>query len=192
VKRLVVFLSGSGTTLLNLDRVIQAGELPARIVGVVASRPDLLGVERAKTLGYPVQVVQGGATLSEQAFAAARAWQADLVLLAGWLKLLQIPEDYTQRVLNMHPSLLPAFGGHGMYGLRVHTAVIAAGATESGCTVHYADNRYDTGPIVLQRRVPVLPNDTPQELANRVFAAECEAYPEAIRQVLAQLPPYNG
>jgi folate-dependent phosphoribosylglycinamide formyltransferase PurN len=101
--------------------------------------------------------------------------------MAGFLQLLRIPDDFAGRVLNIHPALLPAFGGQGMYGRRVHKAVLAAGVKESGCTVHVADNEYDHGPIVLQRTVEVRPDDTPEALADRVFAAECEAYPEAIR-----------
>ena len=104
-----------------------------------------------------------------------------MVCLAGWLHLLPIPADFRRRVLNIHPSLLPAFGGKGMYGRHVHEAVLAAGAPVSGCTVHFADDEYDTGPVLVQRSVPVLAGDTPETLAARVFAAECEAYPEAIR-----------
>jgi phosphoribosylglycinamide formyltransferase-1 len=106
-----------------------------------------------------------------------------LVCLAGWLHLLPIPDDFRYRVLNIHPSLLPAFGGKGMYGRRVHEAVLNYGAKISGCTVHFADDTYDTGPIILQKCVPVADNDTPETLAARVFAVECEAYPEAIQLV---------
>lgn len=169
--RIVSLISGSGTTLQNLlDRNV--GE----IVGVIASAPGLGGIARAERAGVPVSVLQG----SDRIFAQVREWRADLVCLCGWLKLLAIPADFEKRVLNIHPSLLPSFGGRGMYGRRVHEAVLASGATESGCTVHYADNTYDTGPILVQKRVPVLEGDTPESLAKRVFAAECEAYPEAI------------
>jgi phosphoribosylglycinamide formyltransferase 1 len=118
---------------------------------------------------------------------AIRGFTPDLVCLAGWLNLLPIPDDFHHRVLNIHPALLPAFGGKGMYGRRVHEAVLAAGIRESGCTVHFADNSYDTGPILVQKRVPVLASDTPDTLAARVFAAECAAYPEAIRMAAALL-----
>lgn len=133
-------------------------------------------------------------TFSDRVFDAVRAYAPDLVLLAGWLHLIQIPPDFRRRVLNIHPSLLPAFGGKGMYGRHVHEAVLKAGAAVSGCTVHYADDAYDTGPIVLQRSVPVLPDDTPDTLAHRVFEAECEAYPEAIQLVglqAARVVPHN-
>ena len=112
-----------------------------------------------------------------------RAFAPDLVCFAGWLHLLPIPPDFRHRVLNIHPSLLPAFGGKGMYGHYVHEAVLAYGAKVSGCTVHYADDTYDTGPILVQRCVPVNDGDTPDALAARVFQAECEAYPEAIRLI---------
>ena len=112
-----------------------------------------------------------------------RSFSPDLVLLAGWLHLLQIPNDFRLKVLNIHPTLLPAFGGKGMYGHRVHEAVLNYGAKVSGCTVHFADDTYDTGPILVQKCVPVKAGDTPDTLAARVFQAECEAYPEAIRMI---------
>lgn len=185
--RLTVLISGSGSTLQNLIDRTRAAELPATIVGVVASRGGIFGIERAQQAHLPVHVVERSptTTFSERVFAAIRASEPDLVVLAGWLHLLQIPADFENRVLNIHPSLLPAFGGPGMYGRYVHEAVLASGATVSGCTVHFADNTYDTGPIVLQREVPVLKSDTPSTLAARVQAAECDAYPEAIRKIAA-------
>jgi folate-dependent phosphoribosylglycinamide formyltransferase PurN len=123
---------------------------------------------------------------SLEAFSAAifdrcRAVQADLVICGGFLALLKIPSDFTLRVMNIHPSLIPAFCGQGMHGRHVHEAVLARGCKLSGCTVHFLDDNYDHGPIILQRPVPVLDGDTPSSLAARVFAAECRAYPEAIR-----------
>ncbi len=179
--RLVVLISGGGTTLQNLIDRIADGRLVAQIVGVVSSRADAQGIERAKKAGLPVVVVERGEP--ERVWDAIRSFNPDLVCLAGWLKLLSIPPEFYRRVLNIHPSLLPAFGGKGMYGRRVHEAAIAAGATESGCTVHFADDTYDTGLILVQRSVPIRVGDTPDSLAARVFAAECEAYPEAIRLV---------
>jgi phosphoribosylglycinamide formyltransferase-1 len=184
--RLVVLISGGGTTLQNLIDRIADGRLAARIIGVVSSRADAFGVERARQVGLPVVVAEKGNP--QKAWEAVRGFNPDLVCLAGWLNLLPIPGDYQRRVLNIHPALLPAFGGKGMYGHRVHEAVIAAQAKESGCTVHFADDSYDTGLILVQKRVPVLPGDTPRSLAERVFAAECEAYPEAI-QILAEGRP---
>ena len=182
--RLVVCISGGGTTLQNLIDRIADGRLVAKIVAVIASNPDAFGIQRARRAGIPVQIVErAGGGHSERLFATIREYDPDFVCLAGWLNLIRIPADYAQRVLNVHPSLLPAFGGKGMYGHRVHEAVLAYGAKVSGCTVHFADDTYDTGPILVQRAVPVHDSDTPEQLAKRVFAAECEAYPEAIQRL---------
>ena len=189
--RLVALVSGGGTTLQNLIDRITAGTLSARITGVVASRADAFGVTRAERAGIPVRVVDRGtggarpslAKWSDEVWDAVRGFTPDLVCFAGWLHLLPIPADFRHKVLNIHPSLLPAFGGKGMYGHHVHEAVLAYGAKVTGCTVHFADDTYDTGPILVQKCVPVRANDTPGVLAERVFEAECEAYPEAIRAI---------
>jgi formyltetrahydrofolate-dependent phosphoribosylglycinamide formyltransferase len=183
---LAVLLSGGGHTLQNFIDEIAAGRLDARIRVVVSSRRDAAGVQRAREAGIPCHVVERRRFASSEEFSAAitealEPYAVDLVLLAGFLQLYLFPDKYRGRVLNIHPGLLPRYGGRGMYGHYVHEAVLAAGETESGCTVHLADHEYDHGPIVLQRRVPVLPGDTPETLAERVFAAECEAYPEAVR-----------
>jgi formyltetrahydrofolate-dependent phosphoribosylglycinamide formyltransferase len=158
----------------------------AEIVAAVSSSPDAFGNERARRAGIPVTVVPRRTPgFAATVFDAVRAAAPDLVVLAGWLHLVAIPDDFKLRVLNIHPALLPAFGGKGMYGHHVHEAVLAYGAKVSGCTVHFADDSYDTGPIVVQRTVPVLDDDTPDTLAARVFDAECEAYPEAIRLVVS-------
>lgn len=179
--RLAVLISGSGTTLQNFITRIADGRFRATIVGVVSSRMQVAGVSKAEKAGLPIVVVPKGERHSERVFDAIRAWKPDLVCLAGWLHLLTIPPDFENRVLNIHPSLLPAFGGPGMYGRHVHEAVIARGAYESGATVHLADNSYDTGPIIAQAHVPVVAEDTPDTLAARVFAAECELYPAAVQ-----------
>lgn len=183
--RLAVLLSGSGTTLQNLLDRIHAGRLPAEVVLVIASRDDAYGLVRAGHAGVPAEVVRrkDHATadlFSEAIFARCRKARVDLVCLAGFLQLLPIPDDFLGRVMNIHPALIPAFCGKGYYGRHVHEAVLDYGARVSGCTVHFADNQYDHGPIILQRTVPVLPDDTPESLAARVFQKECEAYPEAI------------
>lgn len=205
IPRLAVLLSGSGSTLQNLIDRVADGRLRATLVGVVSSRPAVLGVERARAAGLPVVVTNGEAgsrnaepdnpssvptsdfrlptTRSEAAFAALRAWRPDFVVLAGWIHLLRIPDDFALKVVNVHPSLLPAFGGKGMYGRHVHEAVLASGARVSGCTVHFADDTYDTGPIIHQSVVPVLDADTPDTLAARVQAAEREAYPDALARL---------
>jgi phosphoribosylglycinamide formyltransferase-1 len=181
--RLVVLVSGGGTTLQNLIDRIADGRLDAHIVGVVASRADVGGVGRAERAGIPVTVAERGKDFAVRVWAAVREFHPQLVCFGGWLHLLPIPDDFRLKVLNIHPSLLPAFGGKGMYGHHVHEAVLEYGAKVSGCTVHFADDTYDTGPIVAQRCVPVLDGDTPESLAARVFEAECEAYPEAIQLV---------
>jgi len=181
---IAVFLSGGGRTVLNMLDRIEAGSLPARIVAAVADRA-CAGVERLAARGLEVELVpwERGDTAASY---AARAWPvveragARLVCLCGFLRLLEIPPPWAGRVMNIHPGLLPEFGGKGMYGARVHRAVLAAGVRESGCTVHFSDNVYDHGPIILRRRVPVEPGDDADSLAARVFLAECEAYPEAI------------
>jgi phosphoribosylglycinamide formyltransferase-1 len=184
--RLVALVSGGGTTLQNLIDRIGAGALPATVAGVVSSRADAFGVTRAQRAGVPVSVVPASprrAAFAEEVWAAVRVYKPDLVCFAGWLHLVPIPADFRHKVLNVHPALLPAFGGKGMYGRHVHEAVLAYGAKVSGCTVHFADDTYDTGPILVQRCVPVKADDTPDTLAERVFQAECEAYPEAIRLI---------
>ena len=139
----------------------------------------------AKRAGIPVDVSSRARSpqFAEEVWSAVRAFAPDLVCFAGWLHLLPIPADFRHKVLNIHPALLPAFGGKGMYGHHVHEAVLAYGAKVSGCTVHFADDTYDTGPILVQKCVPVKERDDPDTLAARVFAAECEAYPEAIRLI---------
>lgn len=185
--RLAILISGNGRTLQNFIDLIEKGDLPARIQVVISSRAGAFGVERARKHGLSVEVVPRRTYPSPEAFSNAITgvldrYGIDLVLMAGFLCLYRIPPRYANRVMNIHPALLPAFGGPGMYGHRVHEAVLAAGVKESGCTVHLADNLYDHGPILLKRTVPVLPQDTPQSLAERVFREECVAYPEAVRQ----------
>ena len=184
--RLGILISGGGTTLQNLAEVISRGELNAQIALCIASNHHCFGIERARKLNIPTHIITRKESASLEAFSKSiadtlRQYQVDLALMAGFLSLWPIPKDFTGRVMNIHPALLPKFGGHGMHGHHVHEAVLAAQETESGCTVHFADNSYDTGPIILQKRVPVLPNDTPDTLAQRVFEQECLAYPEAIR-----------
>lgn len=190
--RLAVLLSGSGRTLDNLLERIRDGKLPAEIAVVVSSRPDVRGVRIAEGAGIPVHVLPpAGRPLDDWSgaiFAACRGVEPDLVVMAGWLHLVCIPADFVGRVINIHPSLLPAFGGKGFHGMHVHRAVIERGCTVSGCTVHVVDDEYDHGRILLQKTVPVLVDDTPESLAARVFAAECEALPEAIARRAAITP----
>ncbi len=156
------------------------------MVQVISSRGDAYGLVRAQRAGVPTAVVERRACASREEFSQCifglcRQAQADLVCMAGFLQLLLVPDDFLGRVLNIHPSLIPAFCGKGFYGHHVHEAVLAYGVKVTGCTVHFADNQYDHGPIILQRTVPVLDDDTPDTLASRVYDQECEAYPEAIQ-----------
>ncbi len=191
--RLAVLLSGSGRTLENLIERIDTGKIPATIPLVVASRGDVRGVRIAERAGIMVRVSPPGsqavAAWSESIFAACRAVRADLVVMAGFLHLVRIPTDFTGRVINIHPSLLPAFGGKGFHGMAVHRAVLERGCTVSGCTVHIVDDEYDHGRVLLQRAVPVLPDDSPDSLAARVFAAECETLPDAICRIATGVLP---
>jgi formyltetrahydrofolate-dependent phosphoribosylglycinamide formyltransferase len=181
-----VLLSGAGTTLQNLLDRCARGSLDARVVLVVANQAEAFGLKRAEKAGVPTAVIsrkECGSLeeFSRRIFDRCRQAQAELVCMAGFLQLIQVPDDFLGRVMNIHPALIPSFCGKGFYGHRVHEAVLEYGAKVSGCTVHFADNVYDHGPIILQRMVPVLGDDTPDSLAKRVFEQECEAYPEAIQ-----------
>jgi phosphoribosylglycinamide formyltransferase-1 len=182
--RLAVCVSGGGTTLQNLIHQIEAGRLRATIAQVVASRPRIGAIARAEAARIPLALAAQGsrnlADFSASVFGPIRHSRADLVILGGFLALVEIPPDYQGRVLNIHPALIPAFCGRGYHGRAVHQAAIARGVKVSGCTVHFADASYDTGPIILQRTVSVLDDDTPETLAARVFQAECQALPEAV------------
>jgi len=184
--RLGVLLSGGGRTLENLLERIHAGALPAQVAVVIASRPNIRGIEIAQVAGIPTHLVRRRDFPDVQAYSDAMTSilddaRVDLVCLAGFLSHWIVPDRYAGRVMNIHPALLPAFGGKGMYGHYVHETVLARGCKVSGCTVHFVNNNYDEGPIILQRPVPAYAEDTPDELAARVFVEECIAYPEAIR-----------
>lgn len=183
---IAVLISGGGTTLRNLLERKAAGQLPVEFRLVISSKPAARGLEYAAQAGIPTLVFErkqyaDDAAYGDAIFSACRAAGVQLVVMGGFLKFVPIPEDFTNRVTNIHPALIPAFCGAGMYGHHVHEAVLAYGAKVSGCTVHFVDNQYDHGPIILQRTVPVRSDDSPDSLAARVFQAECEAYPEALR-----------
>ena len=184
--RVAFLLSGSGTTLENLCTLADEGGVPAEVVLALADRPGTQGIERARRRGIATAVVDRRAWRDAAAFgsaieAAIRPAAPDLVAMGGFLSLWRIPADLRGRVLNVHPSLLPSFGGKGFYGERVHHAVIDAGVKVSGCTVHFVDDEYDHGPIVAQAAVVVEDGDTPEVLARRVQAAERRLYPACIR-----------
>lgn len=188
--RVAVLASGGGRSLENLARLVRSGQLGIELALVLSNVPEAFVLERARRLRIPTAVVPhrshpGVAEFSAQVFAAVEAARCELVVLAGFLRLLVIPPAFERRVINIHPSLLPKYGGKGFYGLHVHRAVLEADEAESGCTVHYVTNEYDAGPPILQRRVPVLAGDTAETLAARVFAEEERALPDAIRRHFA-------
>lgn len=186
--RTAVLISGGGTTLKNLiDRQRQFG-LPVDFRLVISSKASAGGLVFAHEAEIPTRVLAkrqfaDGESHSHAVFHAIREAGCDLVVMGGYLEHLLIPPDFENRVVNIHPSLIPSFCGKGMYGLRVHEAAIRFGVKVSGCTVHFVDNQYDHGPILLQRVCPVLDGDTPESLQKRVFALECEALPEAIWEI---------
>jgi phosphoribosylglycinamide formyltransferase 1 len=184
--RIAVLLSGGGTTMVNIHKCIESLSLNARISLVISSRTDVKGIDRARDIGLEPLIIrrkdyQRIEEFSETIAVALRENDIRLVVQAGWLCLWRIPEDYINRVMNIHPALLPSFGGKGMWGHHVHEAVLAAGCKVSGCTVHFCTNEYDKGPIIVQRCCPAYDSDSAEELAGRVFEQECLAYPEAIR-----------
>ncbi len=188
-QNLGVLLSGGGRTLENLIEEIDAGRLDARISVVISSSADAYGLTRAANHDIPSHVVRlddhaGTEDFSDAMTEILLRAGVNLVILAGFLKLYRIPPAYEGRVLNIHPALIPKFCGKGFFGHHVHEAVLASGEKESGCTVHICDNEYDHGPIILQRKIAVREDDTPDSLASRVFEEECIAYPEAIRRLV--------
>jgi len=183
VPELLVMLSGGGRSLDNLLDRIADGSLRAHIAGVVASR-ECGGVGVAARRGVPVVVVPGDVSAHDLGELVTH-WGVDWVVLAGYLRRVAIPPALEGRVVNIHPALLPKFGGKGMYGRHVHEAVLASGERESGCTVHLCDSEYDRGAIVLQERCPVLADDTADTLAARVFDCERRAYPAALKMLFA-------
>jgi phosphoribosylglycinamide formyltransferase-1 len=195
--KMAVLISGTGRTLRNILDRIDAGQLDGKVVVVVANTARARGLQFAEKAGAPIAVLEPGKfagqdAFSTEVFARCRQAGADLVVLAGFLKKLTIPADFTNRVTNIHPALIPSFCGKGFYGHRIHETALEYGVKLSGCTVHFADNQYDHGPVILQKAVPVLDDDTPDTLSDRVFEAECEAYPEALRLIAAGRVQIDG
>lgn len=185
--RIAVLLSGSGRTLENFCTRIAAGTLDAEIAVVGSSRDDAYGLVRAKNHGIDSFCIPSKEfrkkwqAYSEEITRRLKPYEPDLIALAGFMCFYVVPPEYAGKVMNIHPALIPSFCGKGWYGHRVHEGVLEAGVKVSGCTVHFVDNQYDHGPIILQRTVPVLEDDTPDTLAERVFEEELVAYPEAIQ-----------
>jgi len=188
---IAVLFSGGGRTVLNLLDCIEQGTLDANITLAIASRPECSGIQRLADYGLDIAVARSAEESSSDGDQRVEAWldeaRPDLICLCGYLRLVTIEPWMEHRILNIHPSLLPHYGGKGMFGMRVHNAVIEQGGHETGCTVHFVDEEYDHGPTILQRTCSVNTGDTPQMIANRVFELECEAYPTAIQMVAEQL-----
>jgi formyltetrahydrofolate-dependent phosphoribosylglycinamide formyltransferase len=192
--RLAVLISGGGRTLKNFIDLSAAGNLPVDIRLVLSSTPQAGGLCHARDAGIETQVFlrskyDTDAAYGNALFDACRQAEVDYVVMAGFLKLAPVPDDFAGRVLNIHPSLIPAFCGRGMYGHHVHQAVLESGVKVTGVTVHFVDNQYDQGPIIWQQPVPVFDDDTADSLAKRVFEAEKEAYPRVLRQLAAGVIP---
>lgn len=184
--KIAVLISGSGRTLKNFIDLVAEDQLPVEIELVVSSNPKAGGLEFAEQAGIPTAVFERKQYDDHEAygkaiFDACRESKVELVVMAGFLKLAPVAADFADRVVNIHPSLIPAFCGHGMYGHHVHQAVLDYGCKVTGVTVHYVDNEYDRGPIIWQQPVPVFEDDTADTLAARVFEAEKEAYPHVLK-----------
>lgn len=181
---IAIFASGGGSNFQAIADACESGHIPGRVVLCVASRADAGVIERAERMGIPHTVLQGSPSeWASDILGQLQAAEVELIALAGFMKMIPgaLIQHYPGRIVNIHPALLPAFGGKGMYGMNVHRAVVAAGESESGATVHVVDEQYDTGPIVAQSRVPVLPDDAPEDLAARVLRVEHTLYPDVLR-----------
>jgi formyltetrahydrofolate-dependent phosphoribosylglycinamide formyltransferase len=188
--RLAVLISGAGTTLQNLINHAQKGLLQGEVVVVISSKPEAYGLKRAQRQQIPAICVNHKRFSSPNSFSCAiyqalAPFRPQLIVLAGFLHLLRVPKQWEGKIINIHPALLPAFGGKGMYGLHVHKAVLEAGAKITGATVHFVDEHYDTGPIIMQAPVFVRPDDTPQTLQNRVQEVERALLPFVINLLAA-------
>ena len=195
--KIAVLISGSGRTLKNFIELIAEDQLPVEIALVISSSAKAGGLQHAEAAGIPTSVVNRKRYDSHELFGAAifsrcRKAQVDLVVMAGFLKFAPVPEDFAGQVVNIHPSLLPSFGGQGMYGDRVHQAVLDYGAKITGVTIHFVDNEYDHGPVIWQQPVPVFDDDDAHSLADRVFLAELECYPNVLRLIAAGKVALHG
>ena len=190
MKRLCVFASGGGTDFQSVIDGVKTGLIDGEIVLLVASRPDIYAIERAKRNGIETAVYrksdyESAEKMYDALIPVLQEKGVDLIILAGYLTVLtpNIVGAFRNKIVNIHPSLIPKFCGAGYYGMRVHEAVIAAHETESGATVHFVDEGTDTGKIIEQRKVPVYPNDTPETLQKRVLEVEHRLLPEVIARL---------
>lgn len=194
MKNIVVFASGSGTNFQSIIDAVQRGDLAATITGLITDKPNIGAIERAEKSNIPFRVISPADFPDEIEFGKElllqlTQWNVNLIALAGYLK--KIPKDviheYNNRILNIHPSLLPKFGGKGFYGMNVHQAVIDAEEEESGCSVHIVTDEFDEGPVIAQTKVPVKKHESPEELAERILKEEHRLYPAAIQKHIQTL-----
>ena len=190
-KKIIILISGGGTNLQSIIDTIGRGDLEAEIACVISDRPAY-GLQRAANSNIPNVLIDrkiGKEKWAKEFLLISEKYKPELIVLAGFLYILDkvIIQKFPKRIINIHPALLPKYGGKGMYGMNVHKAVIAANDKESGCTVHFVDAGVDTGNIILQKKVKVLPNDTSKILQKRVLEQEYLALTEAIKKVLGTL-----
>jgi len=194
LKNLVVFASGSGSNFQSIIDAIKDGKLEAKITGFISNNSGAYSVQRAKETNIPVLITSPSDFDSELDYSKdilkqLHQWNADLLILAGYLKKIPIDiiKEYDKRILNIHPSLLPKYGGKGFYGSKVHEAVILNKETESGCTVHVVTKEYDEGPVLGQSHVKILPSDNASDLSKKVLEQEHKLFPKVIQEYLQTL-----
>nr|WP_255695704.1 phosphoribosylglycinamide formyltransferase [Rhodohalobacter sp. 614A] len=187
---MVIFASGSGTNMQAIIDEIEGERIQAEIVGLITNKNHIQAIERAKKFSIPVCVIT---ETDEKVYASTlekqlSEWRPDLIVLAGFLKKIpdSIIRTHKNKIINIHPALLPKYGGKGFYGINVHKAVLESGDKETGCTVHFVNEEYDKGPIISQAKVRVFPSDTPEILAKRVLKAEHELLPSVIKKLINQ------
>lgn len=194
LKNIVVFASGSGSNFQSIIDAVNRGEISANISGLITNKSNAGAIQKAREHNIPVQIISPADFHKKSEFATQllmqlNDWKADLLILAGYLKKIPAPiiHKFENRILNIHPSLLPKFGGKGFYGLNVHKAVIEAEENESGCTIHIVTEEFDKGPVIAQKKVPVYKSDTPEKLAERILKEEHNLYPFAIQKYIETL-----
>lgn len=192
LKNIVVFASGSGTNFQAIIDAVEAGKINARIRGLIASKPGIKAIERAKNHQIDTKILSFSdykeeSGYEEELLRTLDKWEPDLIVLAGYMLKIPDPviEQYRNRMINIHPALLPKYGGKGFYGLMVHKAVIADNEKESGCSVHYVTEKYDDGPVIAQAKVPVYESDDAETLAQRVLKEEHKLLPTVIAELIS-------
>ncbi|MEX0722562.1 MAG: phosphoribosylglycinamide formyltransferase [Gracilimonas sp.] len=194
MKNIVVFASGSGTNFQSIIDAADRGEITADVAGLITNKDHIGAIQRAEDHNIPTRIISPADFNSEEDFAnellaQLADWNTNLIVLAGYLKKIpsSVIKEFENRILNIHPSLLPKFGGKGFYGLNVHRAVLSSKEIESGCSVHIVTDEFDEGPVIAQAKVEVRIEDTPELLAQRILKEEHQLYPKAIQQHLQTL-----